>query len=312
MCAGFETSGALLGHELAYCLGQTQDERALPILEGVLEDEQQHVMVRHEVRFPSSRALGHSSERPLTILAQAAEAIGAISSTRSLPLLERYLTHPDQSLRETCEIAVDKIKFDNSPAGAEARKSELYPTIDPAPPSSLPESLAGAKSSAPVDELERTLLDTQLPLFERYRAMFALRDEGSRESVLALARGFNDPSALFRHEIAYVFGQMCSTHSVEALTEVLERKDESDMVRHEAAEALGSIATDDCWATLRMFAGETRPIKGTQEVEVVPQVVRDSCIVALDMVEHERSGEFQYATALDSLGEQPPAAAASA
>lgn len=45
------------------------------------------------------------------------------------------------------------------------------------------------------------------------------------------------------------------------------------MVRHEAAEALGSIATDDILPALRTYA-----VKG-------PRVVRESCEVALDMYE---------------------------
>jgi len=55
---GFADSSALLGHELAYVLGQINDTHALPILESVLRDEAQHPMVRHEVstqligRFP--------------------------------------------------------------------------------------------------------------------------------------------------------------------------------------------------------------------------------------------------------------------
>jgi hypothetical protein len=45
------------------------------------------------------------------------------------------------------------------------------------------------------------------------------------------------------------------------------------MVRHEAAEALGSIASDDILPALKEFAA-----KG-------PRVVRESCEVALDMYE---------------------------
>jgi deoxyhypusine monooxygenase len=65
-----------------------------------------------------------------------------------------------------------------------------FPTIDPAP-SSAPQS---------IPELRTALLNTSLPLFERYRAMFALRDfgAGSKDAVLALAAGFKDASALFR------------------------------------------------------------------------------------------------------------------
>lgn len=105
--------------------------------------------------------------------------------------------------------------------------------------------------------------------------MFALRNIGpeNKEAVLALASGFKDTSALFRHEIAYIFGQLSSEHSVPSLIEVLKDEEENEMVRHEAAEALGSIATEDVLQTLREFA-----TKG-------PRVVRESCEVALDMFE---------------------------
>lgn len=44
----FQDESALLKHELAYCLGQMQDEYAIPILIKVLEDKSQEAMVRHE------------------------------------------------------------------------------------------------------------------------------------------------------------------------------------------------------------------------------------------------------------------------
>lgn len=44
----FGDSSALLKHELAYCLGQMEDARAIPSLTQVLKDKQQEVMVRHE------------------------------------------------------------------------------------------------------------------------------------------------------------------------------------------------------------------------------------------------------------------------
>ena len=39
---------ALLKHELAYCLGQMQDTRAIPVLKCILSDKNQEPMVRHE------------------------------------------------------------------------------------------------------------------------------------------------------------------------------------------------------------------------------------------------------------------------
>ena len=44
----FTDESALLKHELAYCLGQMQDRRAIPALTAVLKDTQQEPMVRHE------------------------------------------------------------------------------------------------------------------------------------------------------------------------------------------------------------------------------------------------------------------------
>lgn len=44
----FSDPSVLLKHELAYCLGQMQDVRAIPILISVLEDTTQAPMVRHE------------------------------------------------------------------------------------------------------------------------------------------------------------------------------------------------------------------------------------------------------------------------
>lgn len=143
-----------------------------------------------------------------------------------------------------------------------------------------------------IAQLEQTLLDTQLPLFKRYRAMFALRDLASPPdlptavpAIHALAAGFKDPSALFRHEVAFVFGQLSHPASIPSLEECLGNTKEASMVRHEAAEALGSLGEEEGVEDfLRKFVDDPE------------QVVRDSIIVALDMAEFERNGEIEYAT----------------
>ena len=61
---------------------------------------------------------------------------------------------------------------------------------------------------APTEELLERLMDPSKTLFDRYRAMFALRNRADTESVLALTKGLHDSSALFRHEVAYVLGQL--------------------------------------------------------------------------------------------------------
>jgi len=273
---GFRDPSALLKHELAYCLGQMKEISALPVLEAVLRDESEDPMVRHE----------------------AAEAMGAISAPSSVDILKPYLSDPERVVRETCEIAIAKIEWDNSEEGKKHSESadpnlQRYTSIDPAPPSSRllsgqpkPENI----SESNISNLRSTLLDTRLPLFERYRAMFALRDIGTPAAVDALSSGFHDDSALFKHEIAFVFGQLLSPYSVPSLLQVLENPTESDMVRHEAAEALGSIATPEVLPHLKEWMNR----------EDAPRVVRESCQVAIDMWEYENSDQFQYANGLDN------------
>ena len=43
--------------------------------------------------------------------------MGAISSESSIPVLKRYLGDSNRSVRETCEIALAKIEWDNSLEG---------------------------------------------------------------------------------------------------------------------------------------------------------------------------------------------------
>lgn len=258
-------------------LGQLKSSTAVPILENVLNnpDGKHCAMVRHE----------------------AAEALGAISDESSLPCLRSHLNDPAREVRETCEIAVDKIEYDHTPEGRARVPNPDYPTIDPAPSS----------EKKPVEELKAVLLDESQPLFKRYRAMFGLRDYGgaSREAVRALAEGFGDSSALFRHEIAYIFGQLSSPHSIPSLLHVLRDPKEEDMVRHEAAEALGGIASDGTDADMSKD-DEPLPEGGVLAIlrewavkQDAPLVVRESCQVAIDMWEYENSTE-QF-NPLDSL-----------
>ncbi|KAK5121427.1 deoxyhypusine hydroxylase [Meristemomyces frigidus] len=267
IAAAFTSPSALLKHELAYCLGQSGKDEAVPFLRAVIEDRREDAMCRHE----------------------AAEALGALGDWNSLDLLKQRKDDPreEEVVRETCDIAIERIEWEHSEAGkAERLKQSDFASIDPAPP------LAESTIAPSILTLEHTLLDTSLPLFKRYRAMFALRDMASPPdlptavpAVQALARGFKDPSALFRHEIAFVFGQLSHPASIPSLVETLGDAKESSMVRHEAAEALGSLGEEEgVEDILKKFLDDPE------------QVVRDSVIVALDMAEFERNGEMEYAT----------------
>lgn len=147
------------------------------------------------------------------------------------------------------------------------------------------------ESQKTVEELGQTMMDTKAPLFMRYRAMFALRDLASPPdlptavpAVHALASGFADDSALFRHEIAFVFGQLSHPASIPALTSALSNTKESSMVRHEAAEALGSLGDEE---------GVEDILKGFLDDQ--EQVVRESVVVALDMAAYEKEQQAEYA-----------------
>lgn len=56
--------------------------------------------------------------------------MGAISDLGSLDVLRKYAGHQDRSIRETCEIAIAKIEWDNSPEGKAGVASyvQLCPT----------------------------------------------------------------------------------------------------------------------------------------------------------------------------------------
>lgn len=276
IAAAFSSPSALLKHELAYCLGQTQNLASVPFLRRVLEDRGEDEMCRHE----------------------AAEALGALGDWESLDLLRQLLDESDEAevVRETCEIAVGRIEWEHS----DQRKAEIirdsdFTSIDPAP------SLAQETQQPSIPELQEKLLDTRLPLFDRYRAMFALRDLSSPPdlptavpAVKALASGFADPSALFRHEVAFVFGQLSHPASIPSLIETLSNSKEEIMVRHEAAEALGSLGDEE---------GVENILRGF--LDDPEQVVRESVVVALDMAEFEKNSEIEYAVLLEEQGFSP-------
>lgn len=89
-----------------------------------------------------------------------------------------------------------------------------------------------------------------------------------------------------------MLGQLQHEAAVGELAATLARTSESAMVRHECAEALGAIARPACLTALRAHVTDTE------------RVVRESCEVALDVYEHERRLDFQYADGLERL--RPP------
>ena len=147
-----------------------------------------------------------------------------------------------------------------------------FESVDPAPPS----------NETDISRLRKTLIDEEEKMFQRMRALFALRGIGGEKSVEALAPAFISNSALLKHEIAYVMGQMQDNHAVPYLIERLEDINEDLMVRHEAAEALGAIGDRTALKTLEKFVNDPEP------------VISESCEVALDLLEWVASKRLEY------------------
>ncbi|KAG6412878.1 hypothetical protein SASPL_125571 [Salvia splendens] len=219
-----------------------QDAEAIPALQAVLNDLSLHPIVRHE----------------------AAEALGAIGLERNAPLLKKSLvSDPAQEVRETCELALSRI---DGLKNTSVTETSPFLSVDPAACSS-------------VEELREVLLNEDKGMYERFAALFALRNLGRDEAVSAIVESLGADSALLRHEVAYVLGQLQNKKASDALSQVLRDVNEHPMVRHEAAEALGSIADEESIALLEEFAKDPEPI------------VSQSCEVALSMLEFENSGK---------------------
>ena len=75
----FGDESTLLKHEVAYCLGQLQDPRAIPVLTRVLEDAAREPIVRHE----------------------AAEALAAVGGEGVAETLTKYSQDPVTEVRRT-------------------------------------------------------------------------------------------------------------------------------------------------------------------------------------------------------------------
>jgi len=271
--------GSLLRHEFAYVLGQMKTEQACTALEDLLSKEDDCVMVRHE----------------------AAEALGAIASPRSKPVLEATKTKYEgvlDELSDTCLLALNRLdhetkdedeKNDSLVVGCAcmlAPFNSVDPVeVDPAHVSlstaELGDILLNKQSGGQSDETNETDDKSAGNLVERYRAMFSLRNRGGDECVKQLCRALveDTSSPLLRHEVAFVLGQLQHPSSISALEESLSRLDEHAMVRHESAEALGAIeGTFEDWQRIESIL--------TRYQKDFDPAVAESCIVALDAADY--------------------------
>ncbi|XP_026193044.1 deoxyhypusine hydroxylase [Cyclospora cayetanensis] len=193
----------LFRHEAAYVLGQLGSPESISFLEDTLADMTEDELVRHE----------------------AAEALAAIGSDTSLTTLSAYLEDASHPVKQTCELAVRSLKYkqqqrqqrstqnneteDGVVATSPEKLTSSFNTVDPSAP------FEGC-TAADVSRLFAMLMDSQEPLWTRYRALLTLRDLRVPAAAAAIARCLlrDRSSALLRHEVAFVLGQIQFPSSV--------------------------------------------------------------------------------------------------
>lgn len=250
----------LLRHEAAYVMGQMRQPSALPLLIALLDNRLEDPMVRHE----------------------AGEGIAALGllSAEAFAALRRHEHDPDPAVSETCHLAL--IGLERTAAKVRAGNAETRPQADPSKGFFIFTGSHRVNDETPLDAENRIikevdesnyrtndpaeghavrsdpkavsaetdrcriiLLDDAQPLWDRYVAMFTLRNISTPESVQVLAAALDTKSsALMRHEVCFVLGQVQLPGCMNKLIERLEDTDEHCMVRHEAALALGSVGVN--------------------------------------------------------------------
>jgi deoxyhypusine monooxygenase len=252
------TDSVLLQHEFLYNVGQLGCLSAIPSLQAIAPNVDQYDIVsRHE----------------------AIEALGAIGDKSTVEFLKKLMNDfkAEAPIAESALLAITRIEK-RQEEGFTERKHPEFASVDPSPASALWQNWQkqggqeGSKKDV-IAALGDILNDESRSLWDRYEAMFALRNFGSEDAVAQLSRALRQDrsSCLFRHEIAFVLGQLEDPRSSHALVDALKDTAEHPMVRHEAAEALGAVAAKADWDILQTYASDPQPL------------VRDSCVVALDM-----------------------------
>jgi deoxyhypusine monooxygenase len=255
-----EKKSDLLKHEICYCLGQmnTNDENTKVIeefFENVIREDHSSIVIHEAVE-------GYANLNPENINA----------------LLDKFKGVDDELIGETVDLALELKKWNEETKCGETEGLDLkklkHATNDPAPPFN-PENDDKYKD---VEWLKTLLLNPEEPIFDRYRAMFSLREVGTDEACEALCQTLTDEhspncSPLLKHEIGFVLGQMGHSFSkicTPYLIKAVENDKEAPVVRHECVIALGDIT--DKTEVMEKYSTDD------------DDIVRESCLVAQDMV----------------------------
>lgn len=141
------------------------------------------------------------------------------------------------------------------------------------------------KKYADVEFLTKLMLDESVSMFDRYRALFTLRNIYSKASCEAICQAltkdnFRSCSPLLKHEVAFVLAQMEKVFSVAVpyLLEACKNPEEQGIVKHEGLVAIGEMIDD--------------PKLISDLLEHPDPIVSESCAVALNNMRN-RAAEME-------------------
>lgn len=253
-----EPSSDLLRHEICYAFGQM-----IGTNENKTEIED----------FLYKEVFNKPSKWASIVLHEAAEALGNISNENNIRLLEKFLSYDDEIIKETCELAIENLKWMRDTNNGETEGFDLsekeYITNDPSPPFNYKKN----EKYKNIEYLNQVLQTGSL--FERNRVIFTLRNIGSSEAISLLCSCFSTNfSALFKHEVAFILGQMAevASEALSKLEEVLQDENENPIVRHETALTLGEISKGK--ELLKKYSTHH------------DQLIAESCIIAEEFVDY--------------------------
>eukprot|EP00939_MAST-03C_sp_MAST-3C-sp1_P000646 g646.t1 len=245
-------------HEIAFALGQTEHASAILSLRRLLADETEDEVTRHEAAESLSTLDGENCKQRFEIYSRDRNRHPILSDTCMLALegRRRFLEGEIDAAFAPCGCQKKKVV-----RGAVEGGSGGEEIMDP-------ESDRRARN---------VLLDKSASLYDRYEALFELRDRTCSTDLAAatIAEALRNDrcSACFRHELAFTLGIFGIQKGIERiLVETLANSSEHGVVRHEAALALQCFHSDTSKRALQRGAAV-----GNDEL------VRESCVAALAM-----------------------------
>lgn len=255
-----EPASDLLRHEICYVFGQ------------MIESEEN---IKEIEEFCNKEIFDKPEKWAPIVLHEAAEALGNISTENNLALLKRFANYHDEIIKETCELAIENVNWLNKTDKGKTEglnhenDCKMYNSNDPAPPFNYKKE----EKYRDIKVLKDILFNGNL--FDQYRVLFTLRNLGTSEAVDLMCETFTDKfTPLFKHEVAFVLGQMAKTavKALKKLEEVLQDEKENSIVRHETALALGEISESK--ELLEKYSSHEDLLVG------------ESCIIATELIEY--------------------------